>query len=253
MNIERTVRGRDHVHETWSFAGSAGGRVLAEAFVADGAGPVVVVGHGRGNSRHATYVSGLGRLWGRRGITVIGADAPRHGDRAGVPIPEAVTAAPDLMEEWLSDHRILLDVIAERLVDRPIGYLGVSMGGMFGVHLMASEPRIAAGCFAVLGSNRVSFPQRYPGLDGEWLEAARVVDPLGSAGAISPRPVLVVCADSDEIFSRESAIDLYDAFGRPKELTFLPGAHAGWQSPARWFRRMETFFVDELGASRWSG
>lgn len=239
--------GRSHVHETWCFAGSAGGPVLAEAFVADEAGPVVVVGHGRDNSRLAPYVSGLGRLWARRGITVIGADAPLHGDRAGdEEVPETVSAAPGLMQEWIADHRLLLDAVTTRFPRHPIGYIGVSMGGIYGVHLVAGDSRIGAAVFVVLGSNRVSFPERFPDLDGEWLESAAMVDPAVAAPEVSPRPVLMLCADRDETFSRASALDLYDAFEPPKELVFMPGTHAEWQSPARWFGRMEAFLRQSL-------
>ncbi|HSG79701.1 MAG TPA: hypothetical protein VLD62_08985 [Acidimicrobiia bacterium] len=239
--------GRSHVHETWRYTGSQGGPVLAEAYVSDDAGPVVVIGHGRDNSRHATYVAGAGRLWGRRGITVVGADAPLHGDRSGgEEVPETVSAAPGLMAEWVADHRLLVDAVEERLPGRPIGFLGVSMGGIYGVHLVAADKRIGAAVFVVLGSNRVSFLERFPGLDGEWLERAAAVDPADPAPAVAPRPVLMVCADRDEVFSRESALDLYDAFLPPKELVFMPGTHAEWGSPARWFRRMEVFLRESL-------
>ncbi|MDX1691773.1 MAG: alpha/beta hydrolase, partial [Acidimicrobiia bacterium] len=152
MEVVAGEGGRGHTHETWRFVGSAGDPVLAEAYLAHDPGPVVVVAHGRDNSRHATYVSGAGRLWGRRGMSVVGCDAPLHGDRAGEPLPEAVTAAPDLLERWLADHRLLLDVVEERLPDRPIGFVGVSMGGVYGVHLVADDQRIRAGVFVVLGS-----------------------------------------------------------------------------------------------------
>jgi alpha-beta hydrolase superfamily lysophospholipase len=239
--------GRSHLHETWRFTGSRGGPVLAEAYVSDEQGPVVVIGHGRDNSRHATYVSGAGRLWARRGITVIGADAPLHGDRTGADeVPETVSAAPELMAEWIADHRRLIDGVEERFPDRPIGYLGVSMGGVYGVHLVAAEERVRAAVFVVLGSNRVSFPERFPGLDGEWLERAAAVEPATPASRVADRPVLLLCADRDEVFSRASALDLYDAFRPPKELVFMPGTHAEWASPARWFRRMEAFLRESL-------
>ena len=58
---------------------------------------------------------------------------------------------------------------------------------------------------------------------------------------------MLLCADDDELFSRRSALDLYDAFRPPKELVFMPGTHAEWRSPARWFRRMEAFLTEALG------
>ncbi len=233
------------VHETWRLEGSRGGTVLVDVYPAED-GPIVVFAHGRDNSRKATYVSGAGRLWAKRGITVIGGDAPLHGDRTGDEVPEAVSASPELLDEWLADHRLLLDAVEERFSDRPIGFVGVSMGAIYGVHLMARDERVQAGAFLVLGSNRVSFEERYPGLGEPWTSGAAAVDPVVPAPDISPRPVLMLCADDDELFSRRSALDLYDAFRRPKELVFMPGTHAEWGSPARWFRRMEAFLREEL-------
>jgi alpha-beta hydrolase superfamily lysophospholipase len=246
VKVLASAPGRNLIHETWELPGSQDDPVRAEAYLADEPGPIVVIGHGRDNSRHATYVSGAGRLWGRRGISVVGADAPLHGDRISEEVPETVSAAPDLMRRWVADHHLLLDAVVDRFPGRPIGYMGVSMGGMYGVHLMAADDRIAAGAFLVLGSNRISFDERYPGLDGDYLDGARAVDPIGPASSIAPRPVLLLCADRDELFSRASALDLYDAFGPPKELLFMPGTHAEWRSPARWFRRLESFFREEL-------
>ena len=57
----------------------------------------------------------------------------------------------------------------------------------------------------------------------------------------------MVNADRDEVFSREAALALFDAFRPPKEVCFLPGTHAVWRSPARWYRRLEAFFGEHLG------
>ena len=239
--------GRSWRHETWRFTGSRGDVVFAEAWLAPDPGPVVVVGHGAEGDRRAPYVSGSGKGWARRGLSVVAADAPRHGDRADPhPLPEVIGADRDLLEWWVADHRIVLDVAAARAGGAPIGYLGVSMGALFGVHLAAGDDRVAAAVLAVGGSTRVATPERF-GAETSARVAGdlEVTDPAVAARRVRC-PVLMLQADRDEVFSRESAFALYDAFECRKEIAFLPGTHAEWRHPAQWNRRMRGFFEDVL-------
>lgn len=229
--------GRGWCRETWRFAGSRGDRVLAEVWSGERRpGPVVVAGHGAGSDRHAPHPAATGKGWARAGVCVVGADAPGHGDRAGgassVP-PEgtALLADPGFLEWWVADHRRVVDVVEARFGTVPVGYVGVSMGGVFGVHLLAAEPRIRSAVLAVTG--------RVGGSPG--------TDPAAVAARID-RPVLMLQADADEVFSRDDAFGLYDALGTGhKEICFLPGTHAVWRRPAHWNRRMLAFVAETLG------
>lgn len=240
--LERT-QGRGWRLETWRFAGSRGDPVLAEAWLADEPGPVVVAGHGAEADRRVPYPAATGRGWARRGISIVCADAPGHGDRAGsgpgpssAPPPEGggwLVADPGYLRWWLGDHRLLIGAVAARFGAVPLGYLGVSMGGVFGVHLMAGEPRISGAVFAVAGCTTA--------------RCGEANDPCDAARSLGGRPVLMVQADSDELVPRAAAFSLYDALGTTrKEICFLPGTHADWLHPARWNRRMLSFFAETL-------
>ena len=86
----------------------------------------------------------------------------------------------------------------------------------------------------------VSIPERFD--DAEDLtDLLALTDPGVAAARIAPRPVLMMNADDDEIFSHRSAMALYDALGHPKEISFFPGNHSGWHSSAQWNRRMLGF------------
>lgn len=246
VDVVAEESGRGFSFETWRFAGSQGDEVLADAYLAPEPGPVILIGHGKGNSRKAQYVRGPGALWARTGLSVVAADAPLHGDRAGsAPIPEVTAADPELVRWWLADGRALIDVIGERMGGVPLGYVGFSMGGVFGVHLLAGEERLQAGVLVVGGAPTVSVAERFPDRDGLG-DALAETDPCAVAGDIAPRPVLMLNADDDEIFSRRSALALYDALRPPKELVFLPGTHSEWRRPARWFHHMGEFLREAL-------
>jgi fermentation-respiration switch protein FrsA (DUF1100 family) len=81
-----------------------------------------------------------------------------------------------------------------------------------------------------------------PGLAAMTGPLLAAVDPLPYAAAISPRPVLMLNAESDEVFDRASAESLFTALGEPKRLVFLPGTHAVWRRTTEWYRTMREFF-----------
>jgi dienelactone hydrolase len=158
-------------------------------------------------------------------------------------------ADPALLVRWVKDHRLLVDAVEARFgAGVPIAYLGMSMGAVMGCHLVAAEPRITAAVLVVGGSTVVSVPERFDDAGG--LERALAhTDPGIPASRIAPRPVLMLNADGDEIFSRRSALALYDSLRPPKEITFFPGTHAAWRSPAQWNRRMLEFLHHVFGTA----
>jgi alpha-beta hydrolase superfamily lysophospholipase len=234
--------------EVWRFAGIAGDEIAADAWLASEPGPVIIAGHGAESSRRSQYICGAAKAWTRRGISVLAADAPLHGDRAeGGSNPSMIDVhRPAFVERAAADVRLLLEAAAARLGrDLRPGYLGFSMGVQYGVPAVASDERFAAAVFAVGGSSRVAAPGIL-GRDEAGLETAAAADPVHRAGEITPRPVLMVNADADQVFSRRAALALYDALRPPKEISFFPGTHAVWYSPKQWHRRMEGFFRQHL-------
>jgi len=206
--------------ETWRFTGSRGDQVLADAYLADGSGPVVIGGHGRENNRKAQYLRGPALQWAGRGVSFVSADAPLHGDRAGeAPVPAVTIGDPDLLTRWVKDQRLLC-------------------------HLLAEDDRLRGGILVVGGSSVVSVPERFDDVDDELTGRLMLTDPELAAARIAPRPVLMLNADDDEVFSRRSALALYDALGHPKEISFFPGRHARWRNPRQWNRRMWYFLED---------
>lgn len=240
--------------ETWRLEGSVGDTVTADCWLAQKTDAVVVIGHGVDNWRKATYATGSGKHWSRRGLTVVAADAPFHGDRADSGRgPERVGTDPGLLGRWVRDHRLLIDAIEARFPGTAIGFVGISMGGLFGVPLASVDDRIASLVVVVAGSTRVSYPIRFPYGYDEMASVLEVTDPAVYAAQMARRPVLMVNADADELVPRESALALYDAFAPPREITFFPGTHAEWLHPGQWNRRILAFLQRTLVGMTRSG
>jgi len=237
--------------ETWEYEGSAGDRVVADAWLAHEPGPVVIAGHGAESDRRAQYLTGAAKAWARKGISVVAADAPGHGSRAvpsrPPPSMRDIHRIP-FVRQAAGDVRSLVGAVTDRFdAHAPLGYLGFSMGTQYGVPAVADESRIRAAVFCIGGSTSIALPRLFPSADDDVVHSVAEIDPVSRAAEIAPRPVLMVNAEDDEVFPREAALALYEALAEPKEIAFFPGRHVEWGSPAQWYRRMEGFFREHLG------
>lgn len=182
--------------------------------------PLVLVGHGASGHKYQDYVRSLGRrLASDHGIAAAAIDGPVHGDRRHDGVRDGRRAFLDFAARWSSDPHLTDSMVDDwrRSLDAltsvgeiggRIGYWGVSMGTILGLPFVAAEPRINA---AVLGLMGVTGPTRE--------RIARDAQRVRCA-------VLFLVQWSDELFSRESAFDLFDAIGSDdKTLHAHPGPH----------------------------
>jgi fermentation-respiration switch protein FrsA (DUF1100 family) len=173
------------------------------------------------------------------GFAVAAIDAPGHGDRprsaadeqsradlrramaAGEPVDEIVDAfIIPLVEKAVPEWRTTLDALLSLPeIGGPVGYAGMTA---IGIRLAVVEPRISAAGFFAGGF-----------VPGTLREEARQVT----------IPLLFLLQWDDEGIERQSALDLFDAFGsKEKTLHANLGGHAGtpWfevDDGARFFAR----------------
>lgn len=200
--------------------------------------PAVVLQHGANTSKDDYYIQAPARRWAKQGWTVLAIDLAEHGERAPATPPtdplirRRLVTKPAFMTQSLADLAAGVDLlVATSGVDPDrIGYAGFSLGGMLGTVFTAGEPRIRAAAIVIAGSFAY---QRYweRGTDEERerrRRAAEATDPAFFAGAIAPRPFLMVNTTDDPIFPREAVETLFAAAGEPKELRWRPGTHHQW-------------------------
>lgn len=191
---------------------------------ASGPRPLVLIGHGGGQSKTFPGVLARARLLiGQCGFAVAAIDAPGHGERtptaeherliaplraamaAGDPVGPAVADMNAAMARWtVPEWTATLDALQE-LDDvgaGPVGYWGVSMGAAIGIPLAAFEPRITACVFGLAGAALT-------------VAATRVTAPLQ-----------FLMQWDDELVPRAEALALFDAFASTeKTLHANPGPH----------------------------
>jgi dipeptidyl aminopeptidase/acylaminoacyl peptidase len=147
---------------------------------------------------------------------------------------------------WTRDLKAALDFLFElKEVDRTrVCLLGFSGGAAVCVYVAAHDPRVFLVVTCACPADFHSLAQRETPLDSiqrfrqigairdkgfpasveEWQEGFEVVSPIKWIDKISPRPLLLVHGDADEVVPLEHAHRLYEQAKEPKELRVIPGA-----------------------------
>ena len=240
------VSHREHSLQTWQMTGSVGDEVLIDAYLPTAPERAVVVAHGADPAgRNALDVTLAAVTLTSSRTAVIAMDAPLHGDR-GEGLSERIGLLPHVLIQAVRDHRRLLDLIEREWAGLPIGFAGFSMGGTYGVPLVAIDCRIKAAAIVVAGSTRLTYPALVTSLNRDQLRILDLTDPAIHAPLVGDKPVLLLAAEDDDLVPREATQALAESFTGPCELVFLPGTHWEWPDPDLWFRRLDGFFVRSL-------
>ena len=164
-----------------------------------------------------------------------------------------------------------VDYLHNRLGQRPLGVLGISMGAVAALRAAPDCPAIAAivadSAYADLRDtirHKMGEILRLPFLVGlgwasigigEWLSggnvaAVRAVDAVASAKG-GPRPLLLIHGERDDYLPPDNAQRLFQAAGEPKELWLAPGsghAMARLDHSREYVERVHAFFKRWLAA-----
>jgi alpha-beta hydrolase superfamily lysophospholipase len=159
------------------------------------------------------------------------------------------------------DVRAAVDFVLKQSPEERIGVLGYSMGAVAAIGAAAQDHRIdAVVAVSPYASLRETMTYRLKGvrpltdliawwgerITGLCLDAVR---PEELMGVLSPRPVLIMQAEADEMVPQNSGKRLYEAAAEPKELWSVPGvAHVGFRQevPDAYKRRVLGFFQQHL-------
>jgi len=150
------------------------------------------------------------------------------------------------MSGWTRDLRAAIDFIygLDEVDKSRLCLLGSSAGAAVSVYVAANDPRISAVATFACPANFTFLPSgqqvqslidhfrsigliKDPGFPlsvEEWLKGFSQVSPIRWVEGISPRPLLLLHGDKDDIVPLEHAHKLYERAGEPKELVILPGA-----------------------------
>jgi len=147
---------------------------------------------------------------------------------------------------WSHDLQAAIDFLSSlKEVDKKrLCLLGFSGGAAVSIYVAAHDPRISllAACacpadFAFLASKEevssviqhfreigVIRDKDFPPSVEHWVKGFETISPIRWIDSISPRPLLLVHGDADEVIPLEHAHKLYQKAKEPKELAIIPNA-----------------------------
>jgi fermentation-respiration switch protein FrsA (DUF1100 family) len=147
---------------------------------------------------------------------------------------------------WTRDLKAAIDYLASlEEVDRSrLCLLGSSGGAAISVYVAANDPRVSSlvtfACpadFSFLADKKrakatidhfrsigLIRDADFPPSEDEWFDGFNTVSPIHWIDRISPRPLLLIHGDKDDLVPVEHAYKLYEKATEPKELFVIPGA-----------------------------
>ena len=147
---------------------------------------------------------------------------------------------------WTRDLQAAIDFLYNlKEVDKThFCLLGFSGGAAVSVYAAAQNPRVSAVVACACPADFHSLSQKETPLDTiqrfrqigairdrdfppsieDWQKGFETITPINWIDKISPRPLLLVHGDADELIPLEHAQKLYRKAGEPKELEIIPGA-----------------------------
>jgi cephalosporin-C deacetylase-like acetyl esterase len=205
--------------------------------------PCILFLHGYGGRKED--VIPIADVLSARGYSLLSIDALYHGERS---MPGKVLYSPDIDElkanviQTIIDLRRAIDFLETRIeIDSGrIGYIGGSMGGIFGALLVGVESRVKAAVIIVGGGNiplMIKTSRHYSvppirsrietlGITYEQLEHILApIDPINFIHLASPRPLQFHCGRYDDIVPAETQRQLAEKASEPKEVYWYDAGH----------------------------
>ena len=147
------------------------------------------------------------------------------------------------MAGWVRDLTAVLGFLEAGLGGVPATLMGFSAGAAVACRVASEDQRVSAVALMACpaGFEHLRRPQEaqamlehcrkvgtvrdstYPPSLSDWVEGFVRLDPVGCIGSISPRPLLIVHGEADDLVPVANARRLFDTAGEPKEMVLLPG------------------------------
>ena len=144
---------------------------------------------------------------------------------------------------WARDLETVFDWMAQepRVDGGRIALLGSSMGAAVAIYVTAHRPEVAAlvtyaapagmgpranpaeAVARLRAQGLIRDPDFPPSLEA-WSQESAELSPLRWIERVSPRPLLLIHGEADDLVPVDNSLTLYQRAGEPKELRLLPGA-----------------------------
>ena len=209
--------------------------------------PTVILMHGYGDRKTVDYIEAGHTYLLDAGYAVLRLDISNHGDRVKYDYDFDLTGSyrywtRDIITQTVFDLRRAIDFIYthEELDNERIGYFGISLGGIIGTILCSVDDRVKVPVIVLAGGG-LHFMFGMDALSDEIKDYLSIIDPINFVEMISPRPLLMINAERDDVIPPVMSKLLYKSAKKPKEIIWYPTKHhdlpvdKAYPDGIRWF------------------
>lgn len=193
--------------------------------------PTIILLHGLGDRKTVDYIEAGNQYMLDAGFAVLRLDISNHGDRFKYDYDFNLTEGyrywtRDIITQTVFDLRRAVDFIYTRKELDPdrIGYFGISLGGIIGTIFCSVEERIEVPVIVLAGGS-LNLMFGMDALSSDTKNYLSIVDPIHYVANISPRPLLMINAENDEIVPPITSKLLFKAAKEPKKIIWYPAKH----------------------------
>lgn len=211
--------------------------------------PVIILLHGLGDSKTVDYIEAGHAQMLNSGLAVFRIDIANHGERKKQDYPFDLTGGykywtRDLLTQTVFDLRRAIDWLETRpeIDEQSIGYYGISLGGVIGTIFCGVEERVKVPVIALAGGNlNLMFGKEM--ISEETRNYLSVIEPRNFVAQISPRPLLMINAEEDEVIPPIMSKLLFQRAREPKHIVWFPTRHRelpvreSYQEGINWFKK----------------
>jgi len=209
--------------------------------------PVIILIHGLGDDKDVDYIKAGERYFREAGYAVLRIDLYNHGARKKEDFKFSFDGSTryrsrEIVTQSVFDLRRAIDFIESReeLDHNRIGYYGISLGGMIGTIVSGVDERIKVPVIALAGGG-MNLMFGLQALTEENKNYLSIMDPIYFVDQISPRPLLMINAEKDEVIPPSTSRSLYKKARDPRKIIWYPATHKtipiekSYQEGISWF------------------
>jgi len=190
--------------------------------------PLAILQHGLGDKKDTDYMILGDSILSSKGFAVFRIDFAMHGERVKkkYKFKGIDYTLRDAIKQTVFDLRCGLDYLDTRsdIDTSKTGYVGISLGGVAGTVFCGVDDRVEVPVICIAGGGLRAM-SGVAGFGDEITSMMAPIEPLNFVERISPRPLLFINAEDDEVIPKPMAMLLHAKADKPKKVIWYQSKH----------------------------
>lgn len=190
--------------------------------------PLSIILHGLGDKKDTDYMLIGDSILSNRGFAVFRIDFAMHGERVKkkYKFKGIDYTLRDAIKQTVFDLRRGLDYLDTRpdIDSTKTGFIGISLGGIAGTVFCGVDDRVEVPVICIAGGG-LRVIKGVEGIGDKVTSMMAPIEPLNFVGCISPRPLLFINAENDEVFPKALSMLLHSKAEEPKKVIWYESGH----------------------------